>query len=121
MTLSNFGVHYKIQSELCRAMVLSGLAPYLPESMLCEALELMRAIQNESDRAIAMSGLAPQIDLKLLDFPLWKEILHSLSHHHRKSFLADIPNLAPAIIELSDRSALPLVAEAINDVCHQWP
>jgi hypothetical protein len=46
--------------------VLTGLAPYLPESLLPEALEVARGIGDESKRASALTGLAPYLPENLL-------------------------------------------------------
>jgi hypothetical protein len=40
---------------------LTGLAPYLPENLLPEALATAREIGDESDRAKALTGLAPYL------------------------------------------------------------
>jgi hypothetical protein len=40
---------------------LTGLAPYLPENLLPEALATAREIGHESDRAEALTGLAPYL------------------------------------------------------------
>jgi Tfp pilus assembly protein PilF len=110
-----------IQSESYRADALRGLAPHLPENLLSEALEVARGIKDEYVRAKALSSLAPHINLKNFNFTFWSEFLHTLAHCDRKHLLQDIPKLAPAIIHLSDRSTLNLVAQAIREVCQQWP
>ena len=90
---------------------------------MSEALALVRSIQSESNRADALSGLVPKLKTIETDFVVWQEVLHILSYRDRKSFLADIPKLAPAMISLSggDKTVLNLVVEAIRDVCLQWP
>ena len=91
---------------------------FLPES--CDFLR-RTVIGAKKPQATAKDRLAPQIDFKPLTFPVWSQILHNLSHHSRKILFEKIPKLAPSILELSDRSTLKLVVEAMNEVCHQWP
>jgi hypothetical protein len=45
---------------------LTGLAPYLPENLLPEALATAREIGDESNRAEALTGLAPYLPENLL-------------------------------------------------------
>ncbi|MFG6105395.1 NB-ARC domain-containing protein [Leptothoe sp. EHU-05/26/07-4] len=112
-----------MESEHSLVKVLSALVENLPESLLHEAFNIVCLMQDEFTQVEALSELLPKLTIIETDFTVWQEVLHTLSHRDRKSFLEDIPNLAPAMISLSggDKTVLNLVVEAMRDVCRQWP
>ena len=111
-----------IQDKSSRLSALSDLAEYIPE-LMSEALTLVYSIQNETSRADVLSKLIPKFKVIETDFAVWQDVVHTLAHRNRKSFLEDIPKLAPAMISLcgGDKTVLNLVVEAMRDVCRQWP
>ncbi|WP_190644385.1 hypothetical protein [Oculatella sp. FACHB-28] len=54
-------------------------------------------------------------------FPLWQNILHSLSFQSRRDFLPDILALNSVIYALGDRAAVAEVLIAIQDVGRWCP
>jgi NB-ARC domain len=105
--------------EYYRAEALSGLTTHLPE-ILPEALEAARSGWSGS-RIFAFSSLAKHLNLHLFDLSLFSELLSIMSQSNRKAVLEELPNLIPAAIALSDPSVVKLIAQAIKDVCQQWP
>ena len=90
---------------------------------MSDALAVAQSIQSEYFKASVLRRFLPKIQKNEFGILLFQEFLYVLTYRDRKSFLADIPNLAPAIISLSggDTKALELVVDAIRDVCRQWP
>jgi hypothetical protein len=88
---------------------------------MSEALEIARGIQSEYSRAGVFSAVMSRINLEFFDFSFWSEVLHMLSHRGRKELLGDLPNLAPAVMALSDRSTLKLMVQAMKEISQQWP
>ena len=90
---------------------------------MSEVLEVARTLQSEYSRVKPLIRLVSKLKTIETDITIWEDVLHTLAYLDRKSFLADTPNLAPVMIRLSgdDTAVVPLVVEAMRDVCSQWP
>ncbi len=53
-------------ADWVRAIIITDLAPFLPESLLKEALRLATTLDNEYDQAESIAGLAPYLTPQLL-------------------------------------------------------
>jgi hypothetical protein len=98
------------RSNQCEALI--EMAPYLPESLLREALDMARGIDNEYDRRRALAGLAPHLPASLLreDLALARRIDDSSSQS------APLRELSQWLIFLDDVEGALAAVEAIVDV-----
>jgi NTP pyrophosphatase (non-canonical NTP hydrolase) len=86
----------KHKIELARVKALTGLAPYLPESLLPEALEIARAIGDKSHCAKALTGLAPYLPESLLPEAL--EVARAIGNEYNRA--RALTGLAPYLPEV---------------------
>ncbi|NEO72430.1 NB-ARC domain-containing protein, partial [Moorena sp. SIO3H5] len=103
-----------IQNPSNRAEALKELAPYLPETLLPEALKIAQAITDEFHRARALSEIAPYLPETLLPEAL--KIAQAITDEfHRARALSEI---APYLPESLLSEALE-TARAITDEFHR--
>jgi hypothetical protein len=95
-----------------RAEALAGLAPYLPEPLLRDALAAVREIQDEHARAKALAGLAPYLPEPLLRDAL-AVVREIRSKRSRAEVLTEMaPHLPDAQKEVALREALAAARES---------
>jgi hypothetical protein len=106
-----------------RAATLVKLVPFLPDSLLVDALVIARRITQPYSRRDALAALAgrlavlPHSDL----FPIWNELIEGLSERSRPDLLWDLVALAPLIGHLGDVQSRLDIVTAIQDIGHRWP
>ncbi|WP_253257685.1 NB-ARC domain-containing protein, partial [Microcystis aeruginosa] len=93
-------------------LALIGLAPYLPESLLPEALEIARAIKDEYHRAEALTRLAPHLPESLLSEAL--EIARGIGSESSRAWA--LTGLAPYLPE----SLLPEALEIARGIGNEY-
>jgi hypothetical protein len=99
------------------------MAPYLPESLLAEALAVSRGLGDEGERAEVLEALVARLaNLPLAHLPAyWREALRASAAETRQHLLQDLPVLAPLIAELGGPEAAAETFRAIQDVGRWWP
>jgi hypothetical protein len=115
---------------LTRDCLLGRLAPYLPESLLLEALAAARMIKwGSMVRRLVLPSLARRlITLSHSTLTsLWlarqgeDNLLHFSAHRSRPEFLSDLRDLTPVIVTLGGKEAIVEIFRAIQDVGRWWP
>jgi hypothetical protein len=112
-----------LEDEAWRAQVLARIGPYLPPSVLGEALVIARTIEQRQGRRDAVTGLSSN----LATLPgatlqsLWLETLPVLASRTRPDLLADLRALIPALVALGGEDVVKETVAAIKDVGRWWP
>ena len=110
----------EIGEECERAEALTGLAPYLPENLLPEALAIAKAGGNQDLRAETLKALTAQLTFANVDLSFRQDVLQALRSLTRPNFLETVPNLVPLILHFGGEVALREVLQGIRDVCRWW-
>ncbi|NEQ31820.1 MAG: hypothetical protein F6K04_12580 [Leptolyngbya sp. SIO4C5] len=110
-----------IQDESYRALALSALAPHGPAALFDEALEAARNIQDEYYRASALQGFLATFEWQDTDISTWQKMLHALAALDRGTFIQKLPKLRSGIVCFSKEDTVMYVAQAMKEICAQWP
>lgn len=111
-----------MKNETTHTFVLQDLVPYLPESLLPEALSDILAMEIYTYPARVLATLAPmlaQLSPGEL-YPLWRNALHRLATRTRTAALEGLSALTPVLLKLGGQSAVVNTAKTIKQVEEWW-
>ncbi|GGA10506.1 NB-ARC domain-containing protein [Okeania sp. KiyG1] len=112
----------QIQDEYSRARYLRALVEKLTLELLPEALAVARQIQSKKYRASVLKALSKKLIQmpKTKLYPLWQNLLYTLSLQTCPNLISDIKALNPTILFLGGEKASNNTAIAIEDVFRWW-
>ncbi|MGK7921014.1 MAG: NB-ARC domain-containing protein [Trichodesmium sp.] len=112
----------KIQNELYRARYLRALIEKLTPELLPETLTAAQQIQTKKYRASLLKALSKKLIQmpKIQLYPLWQNLLYSLSLQTCPNLISDIKALKSAILFLGGEETWNNAAIAIEDVSRWW-
>lgn len=129
--LQGLGVDGKVRPEMiaasggsgAQAKALAGLAPYLPEPLLPEALSVALRLDGERRQEVALEGLAQRI-AKLTPanaLPLFRRTFRVLAARHREEFFVGLRAMTPVVNLLGGVGGASEAIQAIQDCGRWWP
>lgn len=110
-----------IEDEACRSFAFSGLAAYLSEGHVEEALMLVSNMKNRSSRGNGIDSIMPQWKRlpKSIGYEIWRENWHKFTTRDRTHLLSDIEALSQLLLWFGGETAVVEAAKAVLDV-GQW-